>query len=125
MALATADPARRREALQEGQAILERGCPSHNYFWFYRRAIEVSLAEGEWDAADAYARALESYFHGESVPWADLIIARGRILADLGRRGPDDPVIQQLRRLRDEAARLGLKIELECFDAALQSARAT
>ena len=125
VALATADPARRREALQEGQAILERGCPSHNYFWFYRRAIEVSLAEGEWDAADAYARALESYFHGESVPWADLIIARGRILADLGRRGPDDPVIQQLRRLRNEAARLGLKIELECFDAALQSARAT
>jgi tetratricopeptide (TPR) repeat protein len=124
LALATADPVRRHEALREGREILERGCVSHNYFWFYRRAIEVSLAEADWDAADAYARALERYFHAEPVPWSDFIVARAQLLAQLGRRGPEEQVIVQLRRLRDDAMRLGLKTEVEHLDVALESARA-
>jgi predicted ATPase len=122
LALVTTDPARRREALQEGQALLERGCASHNYFWFYRYAIESSLAEGDWDATDTYTRALAGYFCAEPMPWAEFIVAAGRALLEFGRRGPDGPVIAQLRGLRDEAARLGIKRELARLDAALQRA---
>ncbi len=125
LALVTTDPVRRREALREGQAILEKGCASHNYFWFYRRAIEVSLTENDWDAADAYARALQSYFHAEPVPWANFITARGQALAELGRQGPDERVVVELRRLRDDATRLGLKTDVERLDAALESGRAS
>ena len=120
LALATVDPHRRNEALREGQAILERGCVSHNYFWFYRRAIEVSLADADWDAVHAYARALERYFSPEPVPWSDFIIGCGRALAELGRRGPETRVVEQLRRLRDEATRLGLMSERARLDAALE-----
>jgi class 3 adenylate cyclase/tetratricopeptide (TPR) repeat protein len=120
LALATTDPARRREALREGQAILERGCVSHNYFWFNRCAIDVSLAERDWDGADAYADALERHFHAEPWPWADFVIARGRALAELGRRGPEDRVVARLRQLRDEAARLGLRTDAAHLDAVLK-----
>ena len=122
LALATIDPVRRRDALREGQSILDRGCASHNYFWFYRHAIEVSLNEGDWDAAEGYARALESYFYTEPVPWADFVVARGRALTELGRKGPNERVVAQLRQLRDDAARLGLQADLERLDAALETA---
>ena len=123
LALATIDPVRRRDALREGQSILDRGCVSHNYFWFYRHAIEVSLNEGDWDAAESYARALESYFYTEPVPWADFVVARGRALTELGRKGSNEHVVAQLRQLRDDAARLGLQADLERLDAALESGR--
>jgi class 3 adenylate cyclase/tetratricopeptide (TPR) repeat protein len=123
MALASADADRRREALREGQAILDRGCVSHNYFWFYRCAIEVSLAESDWDAADAYALALETYFRAEPAGWSDFIIGWGRALAEFGRRGAREPVAR-LQHLRDEARRQGMKAELVRLDAALEPAPA-
>jgi class 3 adenylate cyclase/tetratricopeptide (TPR) repeat protein len=125
LALATTDPGRRREALREGQAILERGCVSHNYFWFYRYAIDVSLAERDWDAADAYAGALERYFDAEPVPWSDFVIARGKALAEFGRRGAEHGIVTRLRQLRDDAARLGLRTDATHLGAALASVRAT
>jgi tetratricopeptide (TPR) repeat protein len=121
LALASIDPGGRREALCEGQALLNRGCVAHNYFWFYRDAIEVSLVEAEWEAADAYARALKDYFSTEPMPWADFTIARGQALAELGRRGRCDSVVMQLGRLRDEATRLGMRTELAQLEAALES----
>jgi len=123
LAATTPDPVRRRTALAEGQAILDRGCVSHNYFWFYRHAIDVSLAESDWDAADAYAHALERYFHAEPVPWSEFIVARGQALAALGRQGPDELVVAQLHRLRNDAARLGLRTDFERFDAVLESCK--
>jgi tetratricopeptide (TPR) repeat protein len=123
LALATTDPVRRREALREGQAILERGCASHNYFWFYRRAIEVSLANADWNAAEGYACALERYFHAEPVPWSDFLIACCQALVELGRRGPEAWVVEQLLRLRDQASRLHLIGERARLEAALESAR--
>jgi len=125
MALAATSAVARRHALREGQSLLERGCVSHNYFWFYRDAIEVSLSEANWEAADAYALALESYFRAEPVPWPEFIVARGRALAELGRRGAEMRVVEQVQRLRDEAARMGMRAELERLDAALTSAQST
>ena len=55
LAMITEDPATRRWALEEGETILARGCVFHNYFWFYRDAIEVSLETEDWDAVERYA----------------------------------------------------------------------
>lgn len=107
--------------MREGQAILDRGCVSHNYFWFYRDAIEVSLSEAAWDAVDAYAQALEDYFKAEPIPWSDFIIARARTLTELRRRGRSERVVTQLRRLRDEATRLGMRTELAYLETVLES----
>ena len=59
LAMITDDPATRRWALAEGEKILARGCVFHNYFWFYRDAIEVSLETEDWAASSA-TRALSS-----------------------------------------------------------------
>ena len=120
IALATADPGRRFDALCQGEAILNDGCASHNHFRFYRDAIEVSLREQLWDTADGYASALERYFGAEASPWSDLFIARGRALAAAGRRSPEEAVLAQLR---DYAGGLGIRAAVAGLDEALADAR--
>ena len=110
---------RREGFLEEGEAILRSAAISHNQFWFYRDAIEVSLDIGDWLEVERYAVALEDYTRPEPLPWCDLFIARGRALVAHGRDGRDDATMQELKRLRDEAARIGLKTALPALDAAL------
>ena len=119
IAAASDDPDSRRAALREGQAILNSGCVGHNYFWFYRDAIEVSLCEREWVAAEAYALALDKYFDAETPAWPAFTSARARALADFARQGPRDSVIERIRYLRDQAVRLRMKPELPALEAAL------
>ena len=69
MALVTDDPERRQSVLAEGQAVLRSGAISHNHFWFYRDAIEVSLNIGDWEGVEGYAAALEDYTRPEPLPW--------------------------------------------------------
>jgi class 3 adenylate cyclase/tetratricopeptide (TPR) repeat protein len=121
MALATSDPDARRDALREGQEILEHGCVSHSYFWFYRDAIDVSLDQSDWAAAESYALAIDTYFGAASPPWPAFVAARGHALADFGLRGPRDSVVERIRSLRDQAMRLGMKPKLPALDAALAS----
>ncbi len=119
MALCAADPGRRRRHLAEGEALLRQGSVGHNYFWFYRDAIEASLAAGEWDEADSYAKALEDYTRPEPLPWGDFFIARGRALAQFGRGGREAELLAELRRLRGEAERVALRSALPGLDRVL------
>jgi class 3 adenylate cyclase/tetratricopeptide (TPR) repeat protein len=121
-ALATPDPRRRLEVLRQGEAILRQGCASHNHFRFYRDAIEVSLRERLWDAADHYSSALEDHFGANASPWSDFFIARGRALAAAGRRGPEEAVVAELRQLRDKARRHGILAAVAGLDEALSDA---
>jgi class 3 adenylate cyclase/tetratricopeptide (TPR) repeat protein len=109
LAIVTADPGTRRWALEEGETILARGCVFHNYFWFYRDAIEVSLSTEDWDAVERYASALEHFTHAEPVPWTSFFVARGRALAAHGRGLRGRATLQKLRHLRAEADRAGFK----------------
>ncbi len=118
--MASSDPQRRHDALRQGQALLDRGCVSHNYFWFYRDAIEVSLAMNEWDQADLYATALEEYFRDEPMLWPSFLVARGRALAALGRGKGTNALLAQIQRLREEAVRFGMQSELGLLEAGLQ-----
>jgi class 3 adenylate cyclase/tetratricopeptide (TPR) repeat protein len=85
--------------LAEAEDILKMGCVSHNYFWFYRDAIEGALKTKDWSRAERYADALEDYTSSEPLPWSDLFVARARALVRVGRgeRGPH--LVDELNRL--------------------------
>jgi tetratricopeptide (TPR) repeat protein len=118
----TDDPKTRKRALDEGESILGKGCVSHNYFWFYRDAIEVCLDTGDWDAVERYAAALEVYTCAEPLPWSDFFIARGRALVNYERGLRDDALIAKLRQLCGEAHRMGLNLAGRELEDALRSA---
>ena len=122
LALASDGPEERRRCLDAGEAILREGCVGHNYLAFYPDAIEVSLDDGAWDAADRYATALESYTRAEPLPRSDFLVARGRALAAFGRGRRDEATVATLGRLRDEAARMGLASVLPALEAAVAAA---
>ncbi len=85
------DTAQRAKLLGEAEAVLQKGCVSHNYFWFYRESIETALERAQWSEAERYCRSLEDYASNEPLPWSDLFVARGRALAKHGQgeRGAD------------------------------------
>jgi hypothetical protein len=123
LAVATDDPATREAALCEGEAILLSGCPSHNYLFFYRDAIDASLAAGAWDEAERYAAALKDYTRPEPLPWADFAIARGRALAKWGRGQRQADAAAELHRIAAEAERVGLRAGLPALHQALAQRR--
>ncbi len=100
-------------------SLLAAGCVSHNYLWFYRYAMEASLEAGEFDEVERFAKAAEDYTHAEPLPWANLLIARGRALAALARDGGDGETKEVLERLRAEAREAGFKAIVPAMDAAL------
>lgn len=113
------EPQWRRSALQEGEAILHMGAVGHSHLSFYHYAIDAVLMDSDWDSVERYAFAMEDYTRPEPLPWANFIIARGRALAAYGRSKRDSETSRELRRLRNEADRLGLKMALPALDQAL------
>jgi class 3 adenylate cyclase/tetratricopeptide (TPR) repeat protein len=109
----------RKAALDEGEAALKKSSLSHNYFNFYRFAMDASLLIGDWEAVEGYAAALEEYTRNEPLWPTDFFIARGRALAKFGRGARDDETCEELKRLHDEAARIGLGSALPALDEAL------
>jgi tetratricopeptide (TPR) repeat protein len=107
--------------LEEGESILRKGCVSHNYLWFYRDAIDVSLDARDWDNAERYAAALEDYTRAEPLPWSDFMIARGRVLATYGRGSRDEALYAMLRDLVNQAQRLGITLGARRIEDALQA----
>ncbi|HEX5080013.1 MAG TPA: AAA family ATPase, partial [Geminicoccaceae bacterium] len=121
LALATDDPNERRAALAEGERLLAAGSLSHNHLWFYPAAIETSLEYGEWREAERHAGALEAYTRPEPLPWADFHVARGRALSACGAGRRDPSMMEQLERLRAEAARTGFMSALGAIEDALRA----
>ena len=121
IAAATDDPSTRVDALNEGEALLQKGSLAHGYLGFYRDAMEACLKSGDWREVERYAAALEDYTRPEPLPQSDFFIARGRVLAVYGRGKRDDATVQELKRLRDEAKRVGLKMALSALEEALAS----
>ncbi len=107
-------PQRCKDALAEGEEVLAGGkCIAHNHFWFYRFAIDSSLADGEWNAAERYADALAAFTEAEGTPWTDLHIARGRLRAALGRDPDNAQARGELTKLCESARAAG---QLEIVD---------
>ena len=99
----TRDARERQECLQEGEALLAAGTISHNYFWFYRDAIEVSLDLADWDEAERYADAMEAYFSFEPMSVTSFLVDRCRVLTEAGRGTLDEKGKAKLHALHDLA----------------------
>lgn len=107
LALVAEDESVRADALHTGQALLDRGCVSHNHLYFYRDAMEVSATHRRWNDVERYAGRLQAYTRAEPLPWSDLLIARGLALARFGRDPQDAAARSELLRVRAEALRVG------------------
>ena len=115
----TDDPVARRNALKEAEALLQEGSVGHNFLEFYVYAMDACLKSGDWDEVERYALALEEFTRGEPLPASDFFIARGRTLAAHGRGDHDHATVQELKLLREEAARVGLKRALPALEEAI------
>ncbi len=108
IAVVSGDLQRRKDARAEAEEVLAGGhCISHNHLWFYRDAISSALADENWDEAERYAAALEAFTQVEPLPWADLHIQRGRLVAALGRDPENAQIRAELEALRDQARAVG------------------
>lgn len=109
LAQMTDDPDTRRAALAEGEAALSAESVSHNHLQFRQCALEIALQEGDWDALERHARALEDYTREEPLPWSDFHVARARALMAWGKGDRDDGLVRRLRALLAEARQAGLE----------------
>ncbi|MDG1169057.1 MAG: adenylate/guanylate cyclase domain-containing protein [Sulfitobacter sp.] len=102
VALTTPDPDRRGAMLAEAEALLAKGCVGHNYFRFYRNAIQACLNAQDWDAAERYAGELARYTAPEPTPWSDFHIDRARAMIAQGRGENVTQTLEELhKRARD------------------------
>ena len=105
VALTTPHVARRAEMIKEGKALLASGCVGHNYFRFYRNAMQACLNAQELDKAELLAQGLADYTRDEPTPWSDLHILRTRAMVERERgeaKGGDLSLVSE----RAEAAHL-------------------
>jgi tetratricopeptide (TPR) repeat protein len=121
LARMTDDAQQRREALNEGEALLRQGAVGHSHIYFYRDAMEACLRAEDWEEMERYATALETYTRPEPLPWCEFCIARARALGAFSQGRRDAAIIGELRRLRDEAASVGLMPPLLALEEALAS----
>lgn len=118
MTLVLRDEARRRRALADGEALLAKGCVSHNHFHFYQYAIDFALETGQWDEAERYAAALENYTASEPLTWTDLIAARGRVLARAGRGERSESLRQEAQALAASLTAMALEPAAKALERA-------
>jgi class 3 adenylate cyclase len=119
LGLLARDAIERKQALAQGEALLQQNCIGHCRVYFCRDAIEASLAANEWNQALHYAGIMEEFTRPEPLPWTDLLIARARALVALGTDGADTNSTVQLRKIRGEIERAGFVPALAAIDAAL------
>jgi class 3 adenylate cyclase/tetratricopeptide (TPR) repeat protein len=120
LALASDDPAARRAALDEAEALLGTGAVSHNHLLFPRDAVEAYLEAEDWDGVERTAAELERYTRPEPLPFAAFYIARARALAACGRGQPDPAALD---RVRGAGERLDLVVALPGIAAAIHELR--
>jgi hypothetical protein len=122
LARITEDPAEQESALEEAESMIAKGCVGHNQLYFYRDAIEVSLERKDWDAVKSYADKFAEFASSEPLPWTEFFLDRGRVLAAWGQGQRGSELIANLRRLQNEAERLGLVSAVPAICDALKAA---
>jgi class 3 adenylate cyclase/tetratricopeptide (TPR) repeat protein len=111
LGLIEAERSAREAALSAGEALLAKGAVGHNHFWFRRYAIEAALQTEEWDEADAQADSLAERTAAEPLPYSNLIVERGHILARMGRGTARDEDAGKLAALRAKATAADFRID--------------
>lgn len=118
LSMVTQDADRRERALREGERLLAQGSMASNPLHFYRFAMEASLAANDWEQTERYAQALEDFTSRESLPLTDYFVARGRVLAQVG-RGDNREAQVELRRLLALASEADYRLSARALETAL------
>ena len=66
--------------LQQGRALLEKGCIGHNYFRFHVAAMEFGLSRKKPQIIAEHRRLLEQFTEGEPTPWSSFYIKRAELV---------------------------------------------
>ena len=106
-ALVSPDTEMAQASLSQGQALIDAGCVGHNYFWFYKPAMQTCLDHGWLDAALDYAQRLEDHTRSQPVPWADVFIERCRLLVEYQTGPVTQAVAKRAQRLLQVLQRTG------------------
>jgi len=120
-ALASESDEERNQALAEAEAILEKGCLGHNYYWFHRDAMESYLERRDWDGVERHATALAEFMAEDPVPYATFYIERARAIAAIGQNPADEKARAELKRVRDYAENTQLRAAIAAIDRAAAS----
>jgi hypothetical protein len=108
LARVSPDPSSSRRYLEEGEGLIAKGCVAHNYWGFYRDAVDVSLRDRAWGEAERYAAALEAHIRAEAWPRCEFIVRGARALAAYGRGGREPELLAEIAAMREECRSLGL-----------------
>jgi tetratricopeptide (TPR) repeat protein len=119
LAVVAEDADTRRRAVAEGLELLNKGALAHCHFWFYRHAIDASIAAGDWAEVEPLAARLEAFAAAEPLPWITFLVERARALSAVARAPSDQGTRNELRRLRATAGRHRLVVARRAIDAAL------
>lgn len=107
LALASTDPAIAEKAMIQANELLDEGCVGHNYYQFYRAAIEYSLRHKKWQDALHYTQKLSDYTRDEPNPWSQLHCHWGQTLANAALNPQDKNRQADLQQLKAEAEAAG------------------
>ncbi len=118
LALASDVEEERDAALAEAEAILDKGCLGHNYYWFHRDAMESNIERREWADVERHASALEKFMAEDPVPYATFYIERARAIAAVGQNPGDENARAELKRVRDYAEATHLRAAIAAIDRA-------
>lgn len=106
-ALVLQDADMAQASLSQGQVLIDAGCVGHNYFWFYKHAMQTCLDRGWLDAALGYAQRLEDHTRSQPAPWADVFIERCRLLVESRPERVTAAVAERAQRLLQVLQRSG------------------
>lgn len=112
LALAVSDADEQDRLLDQGEALVAKGCVGHNYLHFYPDACAIMIARGEWERALAYADALERVTQKERLPLVDLTLREIRCLAEAGQHEKAPTEGREAEDLRAGFARIGVRRSL-------------
>jgi len=118
LALVSDSDEERSDALAEAEAILEKGCLGHNYYWLHRDAMESYLDRRDWAGVEHHATALAEFMAEDPVPYATFYIERARALAAVGQDPSDKNARAELKRVREYAEDTHLRAAVAAIDRA-------
>jgi hypothetical protein len=121
LALISGDSGVRKAALQEAEKTLESGCVGHNYLAFYPDAMEVALAENDWQGVKNRIQALTQYMASEPLPLCEFYINRAQALMNHAINPGDSDARDALIKVWDDAKLSGLHHARHAIEAALQT----
>ena len=114
------DDAERARCLEQGEQILDRGCPAHNHLWFYTSAIGVTLEARDFAAALRYAQRLENVFADEPMPMAHFVAERARALCAVARGDRSAALRERIDQLIEVGRGRGLRRMLAALEHAVR-----